>query len=178
MAGLLDASQHCENSQALDVLTKMANWVKFRVDGLAHDQVQRSLETEQSGMTEVLANLYAVTGNTNYLQLARNFNHERVLGPLERGEDKLNGLHANTQIPKIIGITRVYEFTGDPPFLTVANTFWNAVALNRSYIIGGESDHEHFFAVTQFDRHLSQETCEFCNTYVYFVSHLRWSVVS
>jgi hypothetical protein len=165
MAGLLDASQHCENAQALDVLTKMANWVKFRVDRLPHDQMQRSLETEQGGMTEVLANLYAVTGNTNYLQLAQSFNHERVLGPLERGKDQLSGLHANTQIPKIIGITREYEFTGDPQYLTAANTFWNAVALNRSYVIGGDSDHEHFFPVTQFDRHLSQETCETCNTY-------------
>ena len=32
MAGLLDANQHCGNAQALEVLTNMANWVKFRVD--------------------------------------------------------------------------------------------------------------------------------------------------
>ena len=61
--------------QALEVLTNMANWVKFRVDHLSHEQMQRSLETEQGGMTEVLANLYAVTGNTNYLRLSAAFNH-------------------------------------------------------------------------------------------------------
>ena len=32
MAGLLDANQLCGNAQALEVLTNMANWVKFRVD--------------------------------------------------------------------------------------------------------------------------------------------------
>jgi DUF1680 family protein len=165
MAGLLDANQHCGNAQALGVLTKMAGWVKWREDRLTPAQMQRTLETEQGGMTEVLANLYEVTGNTNYLQLSEAFNHQRVLDPLEHGEDKLNGLHANTQIPKIIGIAREYEFTDEPQFLTAASTFWNAVALHRSYVIGGDSDHEHFFPVSHFDRHLSPETCETCNSY-------------
>ena len=145
MAGLLDASQQCGNAQALDVLTNMADWVKFRVDRLPHEQMQKSLDTEHGGMNEVLANLYAVTGNTNYLQLSAAFNHEKVLDPLARGEDKLERLHANTQIPKIIGAAREYELTGDPQYLTAANTFWDAVALRRSYVIGGDSDHEHFF---------------------------------
>ncbi len=165
MAGLLDANQLCNNAQALDVLTKMADWVKFRVDNLSHEQMQRSLDTEHGGMNEVLANLYAVTGNTNYLALSVAFNHERVLDPLARGEDRLTGLHANTQIPKIIGVTREYELTGNSNYLAMANTFWDAVALNRSYVIGGDSDHEHFFATNTFAQHLSPETAETCNTY-------------
>ena len=51
-------------------------------------------------MNEVLANLYAVTGNPDYLNLAEAFNHEAVFDPLARGEDQLDGLHANTQIPE------------------------------------------------------------------------------
>jgi DUF1680 family protein len=165
MAGLLDAYQYTGNAQALEVLTNMANWAKFRVDRLTPEQMQKTLNTEQGGMTEVLANLYGVTGNTDYLQLAEAFNHQKVLDPLEHGEDRLNGLHANTQIPKIVGIIREYEFTGEPQFLTAANTFWNAVALDRSYVIGGDSDREHFFPTNQFGGHLSDETCETCNTY-------------
>ncbi len=165
MAGLLDANQHCGNAQALDVLTKMADWVKFRVDGLTPEQMQRSLDTEQGGMNEVLANLYGVTGDTNYLRIAESFNHQKIFVPLARGEDKLDRLHANTQIPKIIGAVREYELTGDAQFLTVAKTFWNAVALERSYVIGGDSDHEHFFPTNDFAKHLSSETCETCNTY-------------
>src|ERR1035437_3261647 len=165
MAGLLDANQQCGNAQALDVLTKMADWVKFRVDNLTPEQMQKSLDTEHGGMNEVLANLYAVTGDTNYLRVAEAFNHQKVFGPLARGEDKLDRLHANTQILKIIGATREFELTGDPQFLTVAQTFWDAVALHRSYVIGGDSDHEHFFPAGDFAKHLSTDTAETCNTY-------------
>jgi hypothetical protein len=165
MAGLLDANQLCGIAQALDVLTKMADWVKFRVDRLSREQMQRSLDTEHGGMNEVFANLYGVTGDKNYLQLSAAFDHERVLDPLSLGEDRLNGLHANTQIPKMIGAAREYEFTGDPEYLTIANRFWDAVALHRSYVIGGHSDREHFFPTNEFVKHLSPETAETCNTY-------------
>ena len=165
MAGLLDANQHCDNAQALQVLTNMANWVTFRVDRLSREQMQESLDEEHGGMNEVLANLYAVTGNPNYLRMSAAFNHARVLDPLARGEDRLDHLHANTQIPKIIGVTREYELTGDPAFHTMAETFWNSVACRRSYVIGGHSDHEHFFPTNEFAQHLSPETCETCNTY-------------
>ncbi len=165
MAGLLDANQHCGNAQALAVLTNMADWVKLRVDPLTPEQMQRSLETEHGGMNEVLVNLYAVTGNAHYLLLSAAFNHAKVLGPLAEQRDELDRLHANTQIPKIIGAAREYEFTGDAKYLTMAETFWDAVALRRSYVIGGHSDHEHFFPVTDFARHLSPDTAETCNTY-------------
>src|ERR1039457_6486171 len=165
LAGLLDANRLCGNQQALAVAEKMGDWVKFRVDHISRDQMQRSLENEQGGMTEALANLYAVTGNKDYLDLSAAFNHERVIGPLSRGEDRLDSLHANTQIPKIMGAAREYEYTADPKYLTIANTFWDAVALRRSYVIGGDSDHEHFFSTNDFDHHLSPETAETCNTY-------------
>jgi DUF1680 family protein len=165
LAGLLDANRLCGNEQALTVAEKMANWVKFRVDGISPEQMQKSLNNEHGGMNEALANLYAVTGNTNYLALSAAFNHAQVLDPLARGQDRLDGLHANTQIPKIIGATREYEYTGDPKYLTIANTFWDSVALRRSYVIGGDSDREHFFSTNDFERHLSTDTCETCNTY-------------
>jgi uncharacterized protein len=165
LAGLIDANQFCGNQQALAVAEKMADWVKFRVDHISPEQMQRSLDTEHGGMNESLANLYAITGNTNYLALSAAFNHARVLDPLALGEDRLNGLHANTQIPKIIGAAREYEYTGDTKYLAMANTFWDSVALRRSYVIGGHSDHEHFFPTNEFARHLSSDTCETCNTY-------------
>ena len=165
LAGLLDANRLCDNAQALAVAEKMADWVKFRVDHISREQMQKSLNTEHGGMNDALANLYAVTGNTNYLELSAAFNQARVLDPLARGEDRLNGLHANTQIPKIIGATREYELTGDSNFLAMANTFWDSVALHRSYVIGGDSDHEHFFSTNDFAKHLSTDTCETCNTY-------------
>ena len=165
MAGLFDASQLCGNAQALEVLTNMANWVKFRVDNLPEEKMQASLDTEFGGMNEVLANLYGVTGNADYLKTAEAFNQKTIFDPLARGEDKLNGLHANTQIPKMIGAARQYELTGDARDADIAKFFWERVALHRSYVIGGHSDREHFFPTNDFAKHLSAETAETCNTY-------------
>ncbi|MBN2505842.1 MAG: glycoside hydrolase family 127 protein [Verrucomicrobia bacterium] len=165
LAGLLDVHRHGANPQALDVLVKMTDWVKTRVDRLTPEQMQRSLETEFGGMNEVLANIYAVTGNPEHLRIARAFDHKAVFDPLARHEDRLNGLHANTQIPKFIGAAREYELTGEPAYREIARFAWERVALARSYVIGGHSDHEHFFPVERFSKQLSPATCETCNTY-------------
>ena len=165
MAGLLDANQLCGNAQALEVLTNMADWVKFRVDNLPEAKMQASLDTEFGGMNEALANLCGVTGNADYLKTAAAFNQKKIFDPLARGQDKLNGLHANTQIPKMIGAARQYELTGDARDADIAKFFWERVALHRSYVIGGHSDNEHFFPTNDFAKHLSVETAETCNTY-------------
>jgi hypothetical protein len=181
MAGLLDAHVYCANRQALEVLEKMADWLKFRVDRLSHDQMQRALGNEHGGMNEVLANLYAITGSPEHLRLARAFNHEAVFDPLARGEDRLDKLHANTQIPKMIGAAREYELTGETRFKDIATFFWQRVALHRSYVIGGHSDREHFFPIDQFSQHLSPDTAETCNTYnmLKLTRHLfEWSLAA
>jgi hypothetical protein len=165
MAGLLDVYQHCGDRQALDVLVRMADWVKFRVDRLPPEQMQASLDREFGGMNEALANLYGVTGDPDHLRLARAFDHKKVFDPLAQGEDRLNGLHANTQIPKMIGAAREYELTGETRYRDIAAFFWQRVALKRSYVIGGHSDSEHFFPIDQFSRHLTGATAETCNTY-------------
>ena len=165
MAGLLDAYQECGNAQALEVALRMADWIKYRIDHIPPEQMQRSLDTEFGGMNEVLANLYGVSGNPEHLRLARAFDHKFVFDPLARGEDRLNGLHANTQIPKMIGAAREYEVTGESRYRDIATVFWQRVALARSYVIGGHSDGEHFFPIEQFSRHLSPDTAETCNTY-------------
>ncbi len=165
MAGLLDANQLCANAQALEVLTNMANWVTFRVGRLPEEQMQASLRTEYGGMNEVLANLSGVTGNADYLKAAAAFNQKSLFDPLAAGDDRLDGLHANTQIPKMIGAARQYELTGDKRDGEIASFFWDRVAEHRSYVIGGDSDHEHFFPTNDFARHLSAETAETCNTY-------------
>ena len=165
MAGLLDVHVVFGNQQALDVLTKLADWVRFRVDRLTEEQQQRALGTEFGGMNEVLANLYAVTGNPEHLRIARKFDHRAVFDPLARQEDPLNGLHANTQIPKAIGAAREYELTGENRYHDIAAFFWERVALYRSYVIGGHSDGEAFFPVEQFSKHLGAASTETCNTY-------------
>jgi len=165
MAGLLDMYLYCDNKQALDVVTKMADWVKFRVDRLTDEQQQAALNTEHGGMNEVLANIYAVTGNPEYLRIAHKFDHKRLFDQWAAGEDRLDGLHGNTQFPKVIGAVREYELTGDKRFYDIASFFWQRVALNRSFVIGGNTDGESFFPIDQFSKHLGPSSTETCNTY-------------
>src|SRR5205085_2083235 len=93
---------------------------------------------------EALANLYALTGEKKYLEISFRFNHHRVLDPAEQGEDRLTGLHANTQFPKFIGNVRQYELTAEPELFKAVSFFWNTVTKERSYVIGGNSDGEMF----------------------------------
>jgi DUF1680 family protein len=165
MAGLLDAADLCGNRQALETVNKLAGWVKFRVDRMPSEQFQKSLQNEHGGMNEVMSNLSVALKNPDYLRVAQAFNHAAVFEPLAAGQDKLDTLHANTQIPKIIGAAREFELTGNETYRKVAETFWDAVALKRSYVIGGDSDNEHFFPVGDFGQHLSAATAETCNTY-------------
>jgi len=78
---------------------KFADWVIVRNAKLSDEQMQAMLNNEHGGMNEVLANLYGLTGEEKYLKIAGRFNHKAVIDPAANGEDRLTGLHANTQIP-------------------------------------------------------------------------------
>src|SRR4029077_10878408 len=112
-AGLLDAYEYCDNARALEIARKFGDWVIARNSRLSDDQMQAMLGNEHGGMNETLANLYSLTAEEKYLKISLRFNHHRVLDPAEQRQDKLTGLHANTQIPKFIGNARQYELTGD-----------------------------------------------------------------
>ncbi|HKI34365.1 MAG TPA: beta-L-arabinofuranosidase domain-containing protein [Gemmataceae bacterium] len=165
LAGLIDVHEHCGNAQALEVARKFADWVKARTDKLGDERMQKMLGNEHGGMNEALANLYALTGEEKYLRLARRFNHLAVIEPASRRQDRLTGLHANTQIPKFIGAARQYELTGDEGLRTAAAFFWDTVVKDRSYVIGGNSDGEHFTPPGRLSQALGPNTAETCNTY-------------
>jgi uncharacterized protein len=165
MAGLLDVHRATGDPVALELVKGMAAWVGVRAKPLRDQQWQAMLETEFGGMEDVLTGLYATTRDPEHLRLARLFDHRAVFDPLARGEDPLDGLHANTQIPKAIGAARDCEVTGEPRYCAVSETFWQRVALHRSYAIGGHSEDEHFSSVAHLSRHLGESTAETCNTY-------------
>ncbi len=164
LAGLEDMYVDCHDQQALDIARKFGDWVVTRNSKLTDEQLQAMLQTEQGGMNEALANLYALTGEKKYLDLSLRFNHHRVIDPLEDGQDHLTGLHANTQIPKFIGLARQYELTGDTKLGSGASNFWHTVVANRSYVIGGDSDGEMFTPTNRLSQ-MGPNTTETCNTY-------------
>ncbi|MDQ8203501.1 beta-L-arabinofuranosidase domain-containing protein [Pelagicoccus sp. SDUM812003] len=165
MAGLYDAYRLTGNEQALDVLVKMADWIAIRVDGISEEQMQKSIDMEFGGMNEVLANLYELTGDPEHLRLAKAFDHQVRFDPLAAGRDELNGLHANTQIPKILGAAREYVLTGEQRYADIAAFFWDRVTQKRSFAFGGNSHREHFYPIDEFGDHTGPESAETCNTH-------------
>lgn len=164
-AGLLDMYVYCDNQQALQVCEKFADWVISRNARLSDEQMQKMLGTEHGGMNEALANLYGLTGQQKYLKIAQRFNHMAVIGPASERQDKLTGLHANTQIPKFVGTARQYELTGQEWLKTASTFFWDTVVNERSYVIGGNSDGEGFSTKERLSEALGPNTTETCNTY-------------
>jgi DUF1680 family protein len=165
LAGVLDVHRVTGDAAALDIARAIAGWVGLRASRLSDEQWQAMLDSEFGGMHEALTELYRRTKDPEHLRLARLFDHHSVFDPLARGEDPLDGLHANTQIPKAIGAALDCELTGEPRYCEVAKTFWERVALHRSYVIGGHSEYEHFFPLAHFSRHIGIKTAETCNTY-------------
>jgi uncharacterized protein len=165
-AGLRDAHLHADSAQALEVLTKLADWVATATVPMSDGQFQRMLGIEHGGMNEVLADVSALTGDPKYLTLARRFCHEALLSPLAESRDPLDGLHANTQIPKVVGFQRLAELTEEERYARAARFFWRTVVQRRSFVTGGHGDEEHFFSPMDFADHLgSAKTMETCGTH-------------
>jgi DUF1680 family protein len=165
LAGLIDAYQLTGNTQALDVARKQADWIVWRNGRLTEEQRQAMLQTEQGGIVESLANLYGITGDVRYMTAATWLEHHRIVDPLSNHVDPLDNVHANTQIPKVIGSAREYELTGEAKYHEIATFFWDRVAHHRSFAFGGNSDGEAFFPESETSHHLGAEGPETCNTY-------------
>ena len=165
-AGLRDAHRYAGSDDARAMLVAMSDWTLRLTARLTDEQMQAMLRSEHGGMNEVLADVYALTGDAKYLALARRFSHHAILDPLLAGQDKLNGLHANTQIPKVIGFERVGALAGEPSWHRAAETFWTTVRERRTVAIGGNSVKEHFHDDKDFSSMVNEvEGPETCNTY-------------
>ncbi|MFD1146066.1 beta-L-arabinofuranosidase domain-containing protein [Saccharothrix hoggarensis] len=165
MAGLLDVWRYLGSTQARDVLLRLAGWVDWRTGRLTYAQMQTTLRTEFGGMNAVLTDLYQQTDDDRWLKVAQRFDHAAVFDPLAAGEDRLSGLHANTQVPKWIGAAREYKATGTTRYRDIATNAWNITVAAHTYVIGGNSQAEHFHAPHAIAAYLNADTAEACNTY-------------
>lgn len=163
--GLTDAYSVTEDQTVLRVLLRFADWACDGLSDFSDEDFEKMLEYEHGGMNEVFANLYRITKNEKYLCFAEKFTHKKLFRFLLKGEDKLDGWHANTQIPKVTGMAAIYAAAPEThkEYRTAAENFWRFVTQDRSYAIGGNSDKEHFEKKGK--ETLSKKTCESCNTY-------------
>jgi len=165
-AGLRDAWVYAGNADAKAMLVRLSDWALQLTAPLSDAQMQDMLRAEHGGVNEVLADVAQMTGDPRYLALARRFSHQAILQPLAAGRDELTGLHANTQIPKVIGFERIAEMAGEEQGRRAAEFFWRTVTENRTVAIGGNSVKEHFHSADDFRPMLNEvEGPETCNSY-------------
>jgi len=165
MAGLRDAYHLCGNTVALDVEKRFADWLDGIVTPLNDEQVQKMLRCEHGGISETLADLYADTNDEKYLRLSKIFYQKAFLDPLKEGKDILPGKHCNTNIPKLIALSRIYELTGDTTDRRAAKFFWETVVKHHSYVTGGNGNEEYFGPEDKLRNRLGEGTTETCNVY-------------
>ena len=172
-AGLRDAYLYAHSDLARQMLIDLTDWMIDITSGLSDNQMQDMLRSEHGGLNETFADVAEITGDKKYLKLARRFSHKVILDPLIKNEDRLNGMHANTQIPKVIGYKRVAEVSKNDKDWNhaaewdhAARFFWNTVVNHRSVCIGGNSVREHFHPSDNFTSMLNDvQGPETCNTY-------------
>ena len=172
-AGLRDAYLYAHSDLARQMLIDLTDWMIDITSGLSDSQMQDMLRSEHGGLNETFADVAEITGDKKYLELARRFSHKIILDPLIKDEDRLTGMHANTQIPKVIGYKRVAEVSQDDKDWNhatewdhAARFFWNTVVNHRSVCIGGNSVREHFHPSDNFTSMLNDvQGPETCNTY-------------
>lgn len=164
-AGLRDAYRHTGNRTALEVEVKFAAWTEHIVGSLGDEQLQKMLNTEFGGMNEVLADLYADTGDSRWLALSDKYQHRAIIDPLAKGQDILGGKHGNTQVPKLLGSLERFIYTGNEADYRAASFFWDQVALHHSFATGGHGRNEYFGPPDKLNDMVDGRTAETCNVY-------------
>ncbi|KAI0977266.1 hypothetical protein F4678DRAFT_412339 [Xylaria arbuscula] len=164
--GFLDAYYNTNSSQALQIVSKMADWAYLALTigdknypgypgNLTRDNLNYMWDLyiggEYGGANEVFAEIYQITGDPRHLQTAKAFdNRESLFGSAVENKDILvvnsddipgrrrpARLHANQHVPQFTGYLRVYENGGNQDYFTTAKNFYDWVAPHRLFATGG-----------------------------------------
>lgn len=167
IAGLIAVYEHAGIQQALQVVSRLGDWVHSRTSRWSEDLQALVLSVEYGGMNDCMYDLYKITGDPKHLEAAHSFDERPLFEAIRDGRDILKGKHANTTIPKFIGALNRYRAVGESErfYLEAAAKFWDMVVGHHSYMTGGNSESEHFGEPDLLDRKRSDVTCETCNSY-------------
>lgn len=186
LAGLADVYRYCGIDGALDIAIAMSDYHSWRVAQLSSSQIEAMFRTdngnseEWGGMNEALTNIYLLSRQrgdadpNRHLEFARVFHRDWFINPLYNNLDQLNGLHANTHVPQVVGFAHAAAVLNesDPErerLYTAADHFWHIVNGQHWLVLGGNSYAEHFSTPGKESgtngSALSWNTAETCNTY-------------
>ncbi|HEY3342676.1 MAG TPA: beta-L-arabinofuranosidase domain-containing protein, partial [Anaerolineae bacterium] len=166
MMGLLEMYRQASNVQALDVIQKCAGWFTRWTAKFTRQQMDDILDTETGGMLELWADMYAVTGKQEYLDLLYRYDRPRFFNRLLNGEDALTNMHANTTIPEIQGAARAWEVTGDQRWRDIVEAYWRSAVQERgAYCTGGQTCGEIWTPPGELAARLGDKNQEHCTVY-------------
>ncbi|MBW1655635.1 beta-L-arabinofuranosidase domain-containing protein [Flavobacterium quisquiliarum] len=148
LAGLLDVYEVSGNEKALEISKGMGDWVYARMKKLPNETLismwNRYIAGEFGGMNEVMARLYRITNEKQYLEVAQLFDNIKVFygdakhsNGLAKNVDTFRGLHANQHIPQIVGALEMYHDSKTPDYYRIADNFWYKTTNDYMYSIGG-----------------------------------------
>src|SRR5262249_40514111 len=134
--------------KALQIATGMGTWVQKRLAVVpAATRVQmwnRYIAGEYGGMNEVMARMYRLTGDKQFLDGAKLFDNAAFFygdlnksGRLLNNVDTIRGRHANQHIPQITGALETYRDSNEIGYFHIADNFWDKVTDDYMYSIGG-----------------------------------------
>ena len=167
LAGLRDAYVYTGNTDAKTVFLKLCDWCILVTSTLNDEQMEAMLGNEHGGVNETLLDAYKLTGESKYLTAAKHFTHKSMVNGMQSLPTTfLDNKHANTQVPKYIGMERIAEVDASATtYQTAAENFWTDVAQNRTVCIGGNSMYEHFLAASNAAQYINHaDGPESCNT--------------
>ena len=167
LAGLRDAYLYGNSKEAKEMFRKLSDWSTNLIAKVDDQAFEGFLNCEHGGMNESLLDAYQLFGDAKYLAAAKKYTHKAMLNGMQTLNPAfLDGKHANTQVPKFIGMERIGELDGTAAnYITAAENFWKDVATKRTVCIGGNSVNEHFLAAANGNRYIDQpDGPESCNT--------------
>ena len=169
--GLVDVYKYTGNEKALEVGSKLGDWIYNRVSKWDSGVQGRVLSVEYGGMNDCLYELYGYTKSEKHLKAAHKFDEDNLFKSVSKGaKNCLNGKHANTTIPKFLGGLKRYVILKDlgelkdedKDYLAYAEKFFDIVTSRHSYITGGVSVMEYFRQDNKQDATRTQTNCESC----------------
>jgi len=166
LMGLIDMHRLAGNEQALGILVNWARWFHRWTAPFSRERMDDILDVETGGMLEAWADLYAITGKEEHLDLMRRYDRPRLFEPLLAGEDVLTDRHANTTIPEAHGAARAWEVTGEKRWRDIVEAYWRCAVTDRGYFCtGGQTSGEYWTPRHTLSARLGSKNQEHCTVY-------------
>ena len=164
--GLVDAYKYAGNSQALEIVGKLADWYIKWAERMKEKDPQITYKGEQGGMLEMWAELFSLTGEEKYKTLIDLYKDSGLYSQLSRGGDGLSDDHANASIPLSHGAAKMYEVTGDEYWKDITDAFWKTAVTDRGmFATTGANAGEFWIPLKKLGEYLSDRDQEFCTVY-------------